>query len=341
MTEQTFAPRPANAVDLRSDTVTLPTEAMYERMRGAPIGDDALDGDPTVRELEAYVAAQLGKQAGLFVPSCTMANLLAVLAQTQRNEQVILESTAHMYTSERGAATFTGVFYHCVPGADGAMDLNRLEEALLTEGMRLKTSLVAMETTHNNAGGTVLPLDHMRSVYGMANSRGISVHLDGRACTTPPWRWASRRWTSRSTPTLCRCACPGPERAGRRGAGRAAPATRQGPHAAPHAGRRAAPGRHHGRGLEAVRPTPRRAAERGLNRLHPRLSATVPQTNIVQVETADSGMGNAQWVQALAAEGVLTRPWGVTRLRCVTHRHIGAADIDRAVQTFGRVLQAS
>ena len=179
MTEQTFAPRPANAVDLRSDTVTLPTEAMYERMRGAPIGDDALDGDPTVRELEAYVAAQLGKQAGLFVPSCTMANLLAVLAQTQRNEQVILESTAHMYTSERGAATFTGVFYHCVPGADGAMDLNRLEEALLTEGMRLKTSLVAMETTHNNAGGTVLPLDHMRSVYGMANNRGISVHLDG------------------------------------------------------------------------------------------------------------------------------------------------------------------
>ena len=179
MTEQTFAPRPANAVDLRSDTVTLPTEAMYERMRGAPIGDDALDGDPTVRELEAYVAAQLGKQAGLFVPSCTMANLLAVLAQTQRNEQVILESTAHMYTSERGAAAFTGVFYHCVPGADGAMDLNRLEEALLTEGMRLKTSLVAMETTHNNAGGTVLPLDHMRSVYGMANNRGISVHLDG------------------------------------------------------------------------------------------------------------------------------------------------------------------
>ena len=92
-------------------------------------------------------------------------------------------------------------------------------------------------------------------------------------------------------------------------------------------------------GLEAVQTMGGRLAEdhataarlsEGLNRLHPRLSATVPQTNIVQVETADSGMGNAQWVQALAAEGVLTRPWGVTRLRCVTHRHIGAADIDRA-----------
>ena len=192
------------------------------------------------------------------------------------------------------------------------MDLNRLEEALLTEGMRLKTSLVAMETTHNNAGGTVLPLDHMRSVYGMANSRGISVHLDGRACTTPPWRWASRRWTSRSTPTLCRCACPGlsapvgavlagprPLLAGRTLRRMLGGAQRQ-------AGIMGAAG------LEAVQTMGGRLAEdhataarlsEGLNRLHPRLSATVPQTNIVQVETADSGMGNAQWVQALAAEG--------------------------------------
>lgn len=352
MTEQTFAPRPANAVDLRSDTVTLPTEAMYERMRGAPIGDDALDGDPTVRELEAYVAAQLGKQAGLFVPSCTMANLLAVLAQTQRNEQVILESTAHMYTSERGAAAFTGVFYHCVPGADGAMDLNRLEEALLTEGMRLKTSLVAMETTHNNAGGTVLPLDHMRSVYGMANSRGISVHLDGArmynaavALGVTPLDIAQHADTvslclskGLSAPVGAVLAGPRPLLAKARTLRRMLGGAQR------QAGIMGAAG------LEAVQTMGSRLAEdhataarlsEGLNRLHPRLSATVPQTNIVQVETADSGMGNAQWVQALAAEGVLTRPWGVTRLRCVTHRHIGAADIDRAVQAFGRVLQAS
>ena len=75
------------AVDLRSDTVTRPTPEMYERMRLAPIGDDGLDGDPTVQELEAAAAAALGKEAGLFVPSCTMANLLAILAQSERSEE--------------------------------------------------------------------------------------------------------------------------------------------------------------------------------------------------------------------------------------------------------------
>ena len=156
MTQRTPADLPSAPVDLRSDTVTHPTAAMYERMRTAPIGDDGLDGDPSVRALEAHVAARLGKEAGLFVPSCTMANLLAVLAQTQRNEQVVLESSAHMFTSERGAATFTGLFYQGVSGTDGAMDLNRLDDALLSGGHRLKTSLVAMETSHNNAGGLSL-----------------------------------------------------------------------------------------------------------------------------------------------------------------------------------------
>ncbi|MGY3410816.1 threonine aldolase [Bradyrhizobium sp. GM5.1] len=105
-----------HAVDLRSDTVTRPTEAMYERMRGAAIGDDGLDGDPTARTLEALAAEILGKETSLFVPSCTMANLLAILSQSQRSEQVVMESSAHIYTSERGAATFTGLFYLGVAG---------------------------------------------------------------------------------------------------------------------------------------------------------------------------------------------------------------------------------
>jgi len=102
-------------------------------------------------------------------------------------------------------------------------------------------------------------------------------------------------------------------------------------------------------GLEGVQHMSGRLAEDhvrarrlsdGINKLAPALTATVPQTNIVQVETADTGMTNAQWVSALQAQGVLTRPWGRTRLRCVTHRHIGDADIDAAVQTFAAVLHA-
>ncbi|SEI69304.1 low specificity L-threonine aldolase [Achromobacter sp. NFACC18-2] len=344
-------PPPPSVVDLRSDTVTHPTAAMYERMRTAPIGDDGLDGDPTVRELEACVAASLGKEAGLFVPSCTMANLLAVLAQTQRSEQVVLESTAHMYTSERGAATFTGLFYQGVSGSAGAMDLNRLEEALLTGGHRLKTSLVAMETSHNNAGGTVLPLDHMQAVHGMAQAAGVPVHLDGaRLFNAAVALGVPAADITRHADTVALCLSKGlsapvgavlagsqPVVAKARTLRRMLGGTQR------QSGIMAAAG------LEGVQHMAARLAEDhvrarrlsdGVNGLAPALSATVPQTNIVQVETAETGMTNAQWVAALQARGVLTRPWGRTRLRCVTHRHIGDQDIDAAIAAFAGVLDA-
>lgn len=338
-------------VDLRSDTVTQPTAEMYERMRTAPIGDDGLDGDPSVRALEAHVAACLGKEAGLFVPSCTMANLLAVLAQTQRNEQVVLESAAHMYTSERGAATFTGLFYQGVPGTDGAMDLNRLEDALLSGGHKLKTSLVAMETSHNNAGGTVLPLDHMQVVYGMAHAGGIAVHLDGaRMFNAAVALGVEPIDIARHADTVSLCLSKG----------LSAPvgAVLSGPRAVMtrartlrrmlggtqrQAGIMAAAGmegvQHMGARLGEDHVRARRLSD-GLNRLDPALSATVPQTNIVQVETADTGMTNAHWVTALEAAGLLTRPWGRTRLRCVTHRHIDDAGIDAAIDAFKKVLSS-
>src|ERR1700722_2518113 len=115
MDDQRAAGR-TRVVDLRSDTVTKPTAAMYQRILAAPLGDDSLDGDPTTRELEETCARILGKPAALFVPSCTMANLLATLTHVQRGEQVALESEAHMYTAERGAATFTQSFYVAIRG---------------------------------------------------------------------------------------------------------------------------------------------------------------------------------------------------------------------------------
>jgi len=295
------------------------------------------------------VAECLGKQAGLFVPSCTMANLLAVLAQTQRAEQVVLESTAHMYTSERGAATFTGLFYQGVPGVDGAMDLNRLEEALQTGGHRLKTSLVTMETSHNNAAGAVLPLAHMQAVYGMAREAGVSVHLDGaRLFNAAVALGVQAADIGRHADTVSLCLSKGlsapvgavltgsqPVMARARTLRRMLGGTQR------QSGIMAAAG------LEGVQVMGDRLAEDhvrarrlsdGINRLAPALSATVPQTNIVQVETADTGMSNGQWVAALQAHGLLTRPWGRTRLRCVTHRHIDDQDIDAAVQAFATVL---
>ena len=294
MTQRTPADLPSAPVDLRSDTVTHPTAAMYERMRTAPIGDDGLDGDPSVRALEAHVAARLGKEAGLFVPSCTMANLLAVLAQTQRNEQVVLESSAHMFTSERGAATFTGLFYQGVSGTDGAMDLNRLDDALLSGGHRLKTSLVAMETSHNNAGGAVLPLDHMQAVYGMANAAGIPVHLDGaRLFNAAVALGVPAAEITQYADTVSLCLSKGLSApVGAVLAGSKAVMSRARTLRRMLGGTQRQSGIMAAAGLEGVQSMTERLVEDhararrlsdGINGLAPALSATVPQTNIVQV----------------------------------------------------------
>jgi threonine aldolase len=336
------------AVDLRSDTVTKPTARMYERMQSAPVGDDGLDGDPTVQELESVTAGLLGKEAGLFMPSCTMANFVAVLSQAQRQEQVVLESSAHMYTSERGSATFTSLFYLSIAGTAGAMDLDLLEEALQGGSNKLKTALVCMETSHNNAGGTVLPLAHMQAVHYMASSRGMAVHLDGArlfnaavALNVAPAEIAQHA----DTVSLCLSkglsAPVGAVLAGSRRTMEKARLLRK-----MVGGQQRQAGIMAAAGLEAVQFMGRRLEEdhararrlsEGLNNLHPLLSATAPQTNIVQVDISRTGRDSAQWVADLEQAGVRTRPWGRHRLRCVTHRHIDDTAIDQAIVRFGTV----
>lgn len=164
-------------VDLRSDTVTLPTAAMLERMQRAPLGDDGREGDPTVRELEARGAALIGKPAALFVPSGTMGNLLAMLAHAGRGAELFADGGAHLLNSELGSVVeIAGLVPKPMPGRRGAMDEAALEQAIRTSG---RPGLIAMETTHNGAGGTVLPLAHMMRIHALGQANGIAVHLDG------------------------------------------------------------------------------------------------------------------------------------------------------------------
>lgn len=337
-------------VDLRSDTVTRPTPAMYERMASAVIGDDGLDGDPTARALEAETAQVLGKEAGLFVPSCTMANLIAILAQSQRSEQVVLEAGAHIYNSERGSGTFTGLFYLPVPGTAGAMDLDVLEDVLNPTGHRLKTALVGVETSHNNAGGAVLPLDHMQKVHEMAHRRGARVHIDGaRLFNAAVHLGVTPAEVARASDTVSLCLSKG----------LSAPvgAVLAGPRATIEKGRtlrrmlggaQRQVGIMAAAGLEGVRTMGPRLAEdhrrarrfaEGVNGLGLPLSATEPQTNIVQVDVSRTGRDSGAWVDLLEAAGLLARPWGRQRLRCVTHRHIDDAAIERAIAAFRTVME--
>lgn len=338
-------------VDLRSDTVTRPTPAMYERMRTAELGDDGLDGDPTVRALESTAAAVLGKPAGLFVPSCTMGNLLAVLAQVQRAEQILLEAQAHMNTTERGASAFAGACLVGIAGTDGAMDLDRLEDALRPGAGPLRTAMVALETSHNAAGGAVLPIAHMEAVAGLARARGIPVHLDGaRLFNAATHLGLAPEAVAAHADTVSLClskglsAPVGAVLAGGAPVIEAARTIRK-----MIGGTQRQLGLMAAAGLEAVTVMGARLGEDhararqlsdGLNALHPTLSATVPQTNIVQVDLSRTGRDAACWVADLEAAGLRVRPLGLRRLRLVTHRHIGPAEIDRAVAAFRTCLDA-
>ena len=341
----------SRVVDLRSDTVTQPTRAMYQRMLSAPLGDDALDGDPTARELEDTCSRLLAKEAALFVPSCTMANLLAVLTQLQRGEQLVLEADAHMYVMERGAATFTGAFYVCVQGAAGQMDLDKLEEAISPgPRSRLKTALIALETTHNNAGGTVLPLEHMATVQRMALERGIALHLDGaRVLNAAAYLQVAPAEITRYCDTVSLCLSKGlsaPMGAVLAGSTKAigkARALRQ-----MLGGQQRQVGIVAAAGLEAVTVMGDRLLEdhvraKRLSRLvseaNPLLKATEPQTNIVQVEVSATGRTAVEWTRELANHGLRVRPWGKQLLRCVTHRHIDDEAIEQAAHAFSAAAQ--
>lgn len=335
----------ATPVDLRSDTVTRPTQEMYEVMQSAPIGDDGLDFDPSVRELEESVAQLLGKDTGLFVPSCTMANLLAVLAQTGRSEQVVLESSAHMFTSERGAATFTGLFYLGVSGQRGAMDLNEAEEALKGGKHKLQTGLLAMETSHNNAGGTVPALEHMEQVYRLAAARGVRVHLDGaRLFNAAVALGVSAEEVARHSDTVSVCLSKGlsaPVGAVLVGSSttmeQARRLRRMLGGTQRQAGIMAAVGLYAVQNMVARLDDDHRRAKllsHQINQLGLAISASQPETNIVQVDISQTGIDSTIWVQNLENAGLMVRPWGSGKLRCVTHRHIEDKDIQRAAECF-------
>jgi len=168
-------------VDLRSDTVTLPTDEMLEAMRVAPLGDDVYREDPTVNRLEELAAKKMGKEAALFTTSGTQANLVSVLSQTRRGDEVILESEAHMYYYESGAfSTFGGLIPRLLKGQFGVLSPQDIESSLRPPNIHFPpTSLVCIENTHNRAGGTIWTPAQTRAVYDLAHRRGLKVHLDG------------------------------------------------------------------------------------------------------------------------------------------------------------------
>lgn len=168
-------------VDLRRDTITLPTAKMRERAFAAPLGDSVYGEDPIQNQLEEYAASLLGKEASIFVPSGTMGNLVALLTHTQRGEEIILEENAHIRTSETGGvACVAGLMVRTLRGEDGIPEPQEIEKAIRPDNIHYpKTSLICIESSHYRYGGIVPPLEKMREVKVLAGRFNLSVHLDG------------------------------------------------------------------------------------------------------------------------------------------------------------------
>ena len=167
-------------IELRSDTFTLPTPAMRRAMAEAEVGDDQYGEDPSVNRLEKRAAEIVGKEAAVYVASGMLGNLCGVLSQTERGDEVILGDLAHIYQNEMGASFVLGSIQpRIVPNRDGLPRLADIEAAIRPPGMYPRTSLVCLENTHNNCGGSVITAEETGAVADLAHRRGMRVHLDG------------------------------------------------------------------------------------------------------------------------------------------------------------------
>jgi threonine aldolase len=340
---------PTSSIDLRSDTVTRPTRAMRLAMADAEVGDDVLDGDPTVLRLQERVASMLGKEVALFFPSGTMANQTAIWVQTSPGTEVLLDANAHIIHWEMaGAAALSGVQVRSVPAGEGRLvcSADDLARTLRPASIHAPVAtLVCVENTHNGAGGKVSTLAELEAIRGVADANGLPVHMDGARL------WNASAASGTSLADFARCAhtvmvsfskglgCPvGAMLAGDHSTLRRA-----------HMVRKRLGGGMRQSGILAAAAL--HALDAHLDRLaddHANARAFAdlvdgaagarvvpPDTNIVMVDLP-STMSSATVVAAAKEEGVLLSPWSASRVRAVTHLDVDADSAGHA----GRVVRS-
>lgn len=332
-----------SASDFRSDTVTLPSARMREAMARAELGDDVLDGDPTVRDLEERAARWLGKERALFVPSGTMANQVALGSWTRPGDEIVVQRWAHVTTFEGGAAGFLhGLQSITLGDLSGGMDPSEVRAAVRPAFVHCpRTSLVCLEQTHNVAGGRVIPLEEIAGVSAVARERGIPVHLDGArlANAVVASGIPAHEWT-RHADSVSLCFSKGlGAPVGSVIAGDAAFAQRAILVRKRLGGWMRQAGVLAAAALLALEENVERLGQdHELARDLARRLAGVPglaadpaaiDTNIVMVRVTHEGFDAAGLAAALGERGVAVLPMGERVLRFVTHLGVGPTDVDR------------
>ncbi len=328
-------------VDLRSDTVTQPTAAMRAAMLAAPLGDDVFGDDPTVNALQSDLAARLGFEAALLVPTGTQSNLCALMSHCQRGDEYLVGQQAHCYRWEGGGAAVLGSIQPqpIAHQSDGTLQLSDIQAAIKPDDAHFaRTRLLALE---NTLGGKVMPLDYLQAATALARQHGLACHLDGArlfnaAVATPGDAFANARAICALFDTVSVCFSKGlgapigsvlcgsrdviararrwrkMAGGGMRQVGMLAAAMQ---HALDH----------HVQRLADDHALARRLAE-GLQGIDG-LRVEAPQTNIVFADVAPDAYTGL--IDHLKAQGVLAT--GLYRLRFVTHLDIDAQGVDRAI----------
>ena len=341
-------------IDLRSDTVTKPTDEMRKAMARAEVGDDVYGEDPTVNRLQDMAAAMLGKRFALFVPSGTMANQLAIRSHTQPGQEIIVESKSHIVRYEQGAAgALAGVQLHWVTGERGIMTVEQVEAAIRpNDPHSITTALICIENTHNAGGGTIYPLSTIEKIRALAVRHGIPMHLDGArlfnavaATTFPPTVYAQHF----ETVSLCLSKGLGAPVGSllisndQRLMDRARRFRRMYGGAMRQAGILAAAGIYALERHVARLKTDHEHAKKLARQLqHISAIQIAPQhveTNIVIFDIVDEHRSPAELIAALKEHGVLINAVGGQSYRAVTHLHITDKQIDEAADVFANVLK--
>ena len=339
-------------IDMRSDTVTRPTPAMRQAMATAEVGDDVLDGDPTVKRLERTVAELLGKDEALFFPSGTMANQSALWMLGRRGTEVLLDANAHLVHWEvAGVAGLCGLQVRPV-AADGpvmrAADLVRAVRPASPHAP--SASLVCVENTHNGAGGKVTRVEELAEIQRTAEQIGLRVHMDGARL------WNASAATGTPIDALAACATTVMVSFSK-GLGAPVGAVLAGPAdvmADGWATRKRFGGGMRQSGILAAGALHALAHHRsrlGEDHEHARLFAAAvdgaggarvvhPDTNIVMVDLPAT-IAAGDLVRRAADDGVLITPWSNSRVRAVTHLDVDRAAVERAAGVVARCLEAA
>jgi threonine aldolase len=341
-------------IDLRSDTVTLPTHAMRQAMFEAELGDDVFGEDPTVNRLQALAAQRLGKEAALLVPSGTMANLVCLLTHCGRGEEAIMGHLSHTFLFEAGgSAAVGGIHPHTIPNQpDGTLDLEELESAVRdpANAHYPRSRLICLENSHNRCSGAVLSPAYLAQVRALADRHGLSIHLDGaRIFNAAIALGVSPVTLARDADSVSFCLSKGLSApVGSLVCGSADFVKRAHRNRKVLGGAMRQAGVLAAAGIVALETMVDRLAEDHANahRLAEGL-ARVPgilldpsrvPTNIVLFDVAPGRMAARELSAALAARGVLINATGPRQLRAVTHYGITSGDVDLALQAVEEIL---